>query len=109
VSYCCAANLLIPYPTQALSKYGMLEESNTDPNKEESMIERLRAVVEEAEKLPEEEQEALAALWEEVLEEARWEATLSEPRSLRALDAMVKRAKEQVARGEVYDTLRDNS
>ncbi len=73
------------------------------------MIERLRAVVEEAEKLPEEEQEALAARWEEILEEARWEAALSEPRSLRALDAMVKRAKEQVARGEVYDTLRDNS
>jgi hypothetical protein len=71
------------------------------------MIERLRAVVAEAEKLSEQEQEALAALWEEVLEEAKWEATLADPRSQRAMDALVARAKEQVARGEVYNTLRE--
>ncbi len=62
------------------------------------MIERLRAVVAEAEKLSEQEQEALAALWEEVLEEAKWEATLADPQSQRAMDALVARAKEQVAR-----------
>ncbi|HEY7349349.1 MAG TPA: hypothetical protein VH599_13630 [Ktedonobacterales bacterium] len=73
------------------------------------MIERLRAVVAEAEKLSEQEQELLASRWEELLEEAKWEATFADPRSDRALDALVKRAKEQVARGEVYDTLRDDS
>lgn len=71
------------------------------------MIERLRAVVAKAEKLSEQEQEALADRWEELLEEAKWEATFADPRSDRALDALAKRAKEQVARGEVYETLRD--
>jgi hypothetical protein len=68
---------------------------------------RLRAIVEQAEQLSEEQQETLAARWEEELEEARWEASLADPRSAHALDALVKRAKEQVARGEVYDTPRD--
>jgi hypothetical protein len=75
------------------------------------MIERLRAVIARVEQLPEEQQEALAALWErqieEQLEEAKWEASFADPRSLTVLDALVQRAKEQVARGEVYDTLRD--
>lgn len=75
------------------------------------MIERLRAVIELVERLPEDQQEALAALWErqieEQLEEAKWEASFADPRSLQVLDALVQRAKEQVARGEVYDTLRD--
>jgi hypothetical protein len=35
------------------------------------MIDRLREVVQQAERLTEEEQERLAALWEEQLEEAR--------------------------------------
>ncbi|HEX6798962.1 MAG TPA: hypothetical protein VF116_14725 [Ktedonobacterales bacterium] len=67
----------------------------------------LRAVFEQAEQLSEEQQEALAARWEAELDEARWEASFADPRSARALDALVKRAKEQVARGEVYDTPRD--
>jgi len=75
------------------------------------MIERLRAVIEQVERLPEEQQEALAALWErqieEQLEEAKWEASFADPRSLQVLDALVQRAKKQVARGEVYDTMRD--
>jgi hypothetical protein len=75
------------------------------------MIERLRAVIERVEHLSEEQQVALAALWERQIEaqieEAKWEATLADPRSLQVLDALVQRAKEQVARGEVYDTLRD--
>lgn len=75
------------------------------------MIERLRAVIERVERLPEDQQEALAALWErqieEQLEDAKWEASFADPRSLAVLDALVQRAKEQVARGEVYDTLRD--
>jgi hypothetical protein len=71
------------------------------------MNSHLRAVFEEAEQLSEEQQEALAARWEEELEEARWEASFADPRSARALDALVTRAKEQIARGEVYDLPRD--
>ncbi len=75
------------------------------------MIERLRAVIEQVERLPEDQQEALATLWErqidEQLEEAKWAASFADPRSLQVLDALVQHAKEQVARGEVYDTLRD--
>lgn len=75
------------------------------------MIDRLRAVIERAEHLPEEQQDALAALWErqieDQLEEAKWEASFSDPRSLRVLDTLVARAKEQVARGEVYNTLHE--
>ena len=70
------------------------------------MIERLRAIFEQAEHLSEEKQEALAARWEEELEEAQWEASFADPRSGPALDELVRRAKEQVACGEVYDTLR---
>ena len=68
---------------------------------------RLRSLFEQVEMLSEEDQEALAARWEEELEEAKWDASFADPRSGPALDALVERAKEQVARGEVYDNLRD--
>lgn len=56
------------------------------------MVDRLRAVVEQAEQLSPEEQERLAAVWEEQLEEARWQKTLSSPESLELLDRMAAEA-----------------
>lgn len=73
------------------------------------MVDKLRAVIEQAEKLSDEAQEALAEAWEQQLADATWDATLSQPKSLATLDKLVARAKEQVARGEVFDSLRDRS
>lgn len=56
------------------------------------MVDRLRAVIEQAEQLSPETQERLAIVWEEELEEARWQATLSRPESLDLLDRMAAEA-----------------
>ena len=56
------------------------------------MVDRLRAVIEQAEQLSPEAQERLATVWEEELEEARWQATLSRPESLDLLDRMAAEA-----------------
>ena len=66
------------------------------------MVERLEAVIEAARKLPEAEQEALAAEWEDILEERRWAEALQDPHDL-VLDRLLDEAEQQIAAGEVYD------
>lgn len=56
------------------------------------MVDRLRAVIEQAEQLSPEAQERLAAIWGEELEEAQWQATLSRPESRELLDRMAAEA-----------------
>jgi hypothetical protein len=67
------------------------------------LTERMRAVVEQVERLDEEEQDALAAaIQAELDEDRRWEAVMDDPHDL-VLDHLIAEAKEQVARGEVHD------
>ena len=64
------------------------------------MIERLRVVVSKAESLTEQEQEKLAQVWEqalEELEEQEWEGLLAKPGSKRFLKELVEEAKREHA------------
>lgn len=67
------------------------------------LTERMRAVVEQVERLDEQEQDALAAaIQAELDEDRRWEAAMDDPHDL-MLDQLIVQAKEQVARGEARD------
>lgn len=70
------------------------------------MIERLRAVISEAESLTEQEQEQLALAWEqalEELEEREWEGLLARPGSKRFLKELVEEARREHAAGETEE------
>ena len=71
------------------------------------MIERLRAVIAQAEQLSDQEQEALAAAWEESLEEREWERIVAKPRVRDALRRMAAAAREQAEAGETEDITGD--
>lgn len=67
------------------------------------MIDRLRAVIDQAETLSEREQELLAEAWERVLddlEEREWEALLSAPGSRDFLKELVAKGREEHAAGK---------
>lgn len=67
------------------------------------LSERLRAVVERMEQLPQQEQDELATSIQATLdEEGRWNAALAQPEDL-LLDRLLNEAREQVARGEARD------
>ena len=72
------------------------------------MIDRLRVVVEQAEQLAPEEQEALAAAWAEVLEEREWEAITRKPEVRGALERMAAEALEEDVRGETEEITGDS-
>jgi hypothetical protein len=78
-------------------------------NEKESriMIDRLRAVIAQAEQLPEQEQEALAAAWEEILEEREWDAIVSKPGVCGALRRLADEARQQDAAGETEEITGD--
>ena len=67
------------------------------------MVERLEAVIEAARKLPEAEQEALAAEWEDILEEREWEAIVGKPHVRDALKRMATEALKEDAAGETEE------
>ena len=67
------------------------------------MIDRLQAVVSEAAKLSAEEQDALAAIWEEALEEREWERIVAKPSVRSALERMAAEALKENAAGETED------
>lgn len=71
------------------------------------MIERLRALVAEAERLSEPEQEALAAAWEEVLEEREWDAITRRPSVRAALERLAAEARVEDAAGETEEITGD--
>jgi hypothetical protein len=71
------------------------------------MVDRLRAVVEEAEKLSDEDQEALAAILEEALAEREWEMIVRKPRVRDALKRMAQEALEEDATGETEEITGD--
>ena len=71
------------------------------------MVDRLRAVVEEVEKLSDEEQEALAAILEEALAEREWETIVQKPHVRDALKRMAQEALEEDAAGETEDITGD--
>lgn len=75
------------------------------------MIERLRAVVSEAESLSEEEQEQLALAWEQALvelEESEWDGLLAKPGSKRFLKELVEEARREHAAGETEEITGDS-
>ncbi|HEX6798172.1 MAG TPA: hypothetical protein VF116_10725 [Ktedonobacterales bacterium] len=67
------------------------------------MNERLRAVVDRAEQLPDADQEALAKLLEEELEEREWEALTRLPGARAFHEALRAELREAEERGEVED------
>jgi hypothetical protein len=70
------------------------------------MIERLRAVIAAAEQLPENEQEQLAALWEETLrDDARWRELFQRP----SAQAFFDQLRAEAAKAERENTLEDSS
>jgi hypothetical protein len=71
------------------------------------MVERLRAVVEEVEKLSDEDQEALAAILEEALAEREWESIVRKPRVRDALKRMAHEALEEDTAGETEEITGD--
>lgn len=71
------------------------------------MVERLRAVIAQAEQLSQEEQEALATLWEEALEEREWLSIVSKPAVRGALQRMAAQARKEEAEGETEEIVGD--
>ncbi len=71
------------------------------------MVERLRAVIAQAEQLSQEEQEALATLWEEALEEREWLSIVSKPTVRSALQRMAEQARKGEAEGETEEIVGD--
>lgn len=74
------------------------------------MIEQLRAVVAQAEELPERDQELLAEAWQraiEELEEREWDALLQKPGSARFLKDLVAEGREEHARGKTEEITGD--
>jgi hypothetical protein len=71
------------------------------------MVDRLRAVVEEVEKLSDEDQEALAAILEEALAEREWESIVRKPRVRDALKRMAHEALEEDTAGETEEITGD--
>lgn len=67
------------------------------------MNDRLQAVVSEAAKLSEEEQAALAVVWEEALEEREWERIVAKPSVRGAFERMAAEALREDAAGETED------
>lgn len=72
------------------------------------MTERLRAVIAQAEQLSDQEQEALAAAWEEILEEREWEHIVAKPEVRDALRRMAAEAREQDDAGETEEITGDS-
>ncbi len=68
------------------------------------MTEALRAVLDEIEKLPEEEQNRLAELLEREVEEREWEAITSKPGSERFLSKLVEEALEEDRAGRTVES-----
>ena len=71
------------------------------------MVDRLRAVVEEVEKLSDEDQEALAAILAEALAEREWETIVRKPHVRDALKRMAHEALEEDAAGETEEITGD--
>lgn len=67
------------------------------------MNERLRAVVDRAEQLPDADQEALAKLLEEELEEREWEALTRRPGTRAFHEELRAELREAEERGEVEE------
>lgn len=63
------------------------------------MTETLRRVFLEVEQLPAEEQEALAAAIELVLEEREWDALIAQPQSFAFLERLAAEARQEDAAG----------
>ena len=59
------------------------------------ITERLKAAVSRAEQLPEQAQDALAAEIERILNDARWDALLSDPRFDEAIEALIAQAEQE--------------
>jgi hypothetical protein len=64
---------------------------------------RLKAVIDRAEKLPDADQEALAALIEEEIEEREWEALCQRPGARAFHDQLRAELREAEERGELVD------
>ncbi len=71
------------------------------------VIERLRAVIAQAEQLSQEEQEALATLWEEALEEREWLSIVNKPTVRDAFQRMAEEARQEEAAGETEEITGD--
>jgi hypothetical protein len=71
------------------------------------MNSRLRAVMDRAEQLPDEEQEALAALLEEELEERAWDELTQRPGAHAFHDQLRAELREAEERGEVEEITGD--
>jgi hypothetical protein len=71
------------------------------------VIERLQAIIAQAEQLSPEEQEALATLWEEALEEREWLAIVGKPTVRAALQRMAAQARKEEAGGETEEVAGD--
>ncbi|HLY32830.1 MAG TPA: hypothetical protein VKQ36_17535 [Ktedonobacterales bacterium] len=71
------------------------------------MNQRLRAVLDRAEKLPDTEQEALAELLESELEELEWEELTRRPSAKAFHDQLRAELREAEAKGEVEDITGD--
>jgi hypothetical protein len=68
------------------------------------MTELLKQAMLALEQLPETEQDAVAQqILVELAKDAKWDATLNDPKGLAVLDALVTRAKKQVAQGGAED------
>ena len=72
------------------------------------MIARLRAAVAQAEQLSDEEEEALAAAWEEILEEREWERIVAKPHVRDALRRMAAEARAEDEAGETEEITGDS-
>lgn len=67
------------------------------------MTELLKKAFEQARQLPEDAQNALAAIILEAIEEREWEKLLSSPRGQRTLDHLIAEACQQITAGEIEE------
>lgn len=75
------------------------------------MIERLQAVIAQAQALSEPEQEALASAWEEALEdlaEQEWDELLRKPESQRFLSDLIAEGRREHAAGNTEEITGDS-
>lgn len=67
------------------------------------MTERLRQVFAHAERLPDAQQDALAAKWAEELDELEWDALTRKPGAHAFHQRLIEQARQAQAKGEVED------
>jgi hypothetical protein len=72
------------------------------------IVEQLRAVIAQAEVLSAEEQEALAEVWQEALEEREWDALLRKPGSARFLKELIEEGRREHAAGKTEEITGDS-